>query len=460
VTRQKLVESTLVAVRSNLLPSSGAISRRVFGQSLITAPVLFHSNKPDFMPRKPSEPNTLNLLAMRDQYRRDLFNDYLPFIEKFVIDREYGGFHCSVRPNGELASTTKRAWFEGRGTWVFSFLYNNIVREQRYLDVAAHSIKLIQRSKPRDPDEFWPKALNRDGSPDGGPDTEVYGDMFIAEGLAEFSRASGERKYWEEAREIVLKCLRRYDRPDYHPTIGQTYLGTGARDFPGARIEGVWMVLIRTCSQMLAMQPDPELLAVLDRSIDALLNHHFNPRFQLLNELMNHDLSRPENEYEQLVYAGHAIETLWMILYEARRRSDAPMFDRAAAMFQRHCDVAKDRVYGGLFRNLTNVDQNAWTLDKTLFPQQEALIGSLCLIEETGDPWAMEFYRELDRYVRAKFPMRTLHSPLWQVAGNRQVDPTPDMTRAENYHQPRFLMLNLLTTERLIARKGKPIRAV
>lgn len=69
-------------------------------------------------------------------------------------------------------------------------------------------------------------------------------------------------------------------------------------------------------------------------------------------------------------------------------------------------------------------------------------------------------YTELDHYVRAKFPMRSLDSPLWQVAGNRQVDPTPDMTRAENYHQPRFLMLNLLTIERLIARKGKPVRAV
>jgi len=40
------------------------------------------------------------------------------------------------------------------------------------------------------------------------------------------------------------------------------------------------------------------------------------------------------------------------------------------------------------------------------------------------------------------------------------VDPTPDMTRAENYHQPRFLMLNLLAVERMIARKGKPIRTV
>lgn len=219
------------------------------------------------------------------------------------------------------------------------------------------------------------------------------------------------------------------------------------------------MVFIRTLSQMLAMRPDTELRAITDRSVDALLNHHLNPRFNLLNELMNHDLSRPHNEYEQLVYAGHAIETLWMIMYEARRRSDRRLFDRAAALFQRHCEVAKDRVYGGLFRNLKNVDENAWTLDKTLFPQQEALIGSLCLIEETGNPWAIEFYRDLDRYVREKFPMRSLHSPLWQVAGNRQVDPTPDMTRAENYHQPRFLMLNLLAAERLLASNGRPLRS-
>ena len=454
VTRQR------VEALSKLLSSQAGMSRRTFQSSLAAAPVLFSLKKPNSMSRSPSESHPLDYSAMREQYRADLFHDYLPFIEKFVIDREYGGFHCSVRPNGELVSPTKSAWFEGRGTWVFSFLYNNLAKEQKYLDIAAGSVRLIEKSKPKDPDEFWPKSINRDGSPDGGPDTEVYGDMFIAEGLAEFSRASGERKYWDQAREIVLKCVRRYDRPDYHPTIGQTYLGPTAPDFPGARIEGVWMVFIRTASQMVAMHADPELLAIVDRSIDALLNHHFNPRFRLVNELMNHDLSRPKNEYEQLVYAGHAIETLWMILYEARRRDDRALFDRTAAMFRRHCEVAKDRVYGGLFRNLTNVDQNAWTLDKTLFPQQEALIGSLCLIEETGDSWATGFYTELDRYVRAKFPMRSLHSPLWQVAGNRQVDPTPDMTRAENYHQPRFLILNLLAVERMIARKGKPIHAV
>ncbi len=402
----------------------------------------------------------LDFNAIRAQYRKDLFEDYLPFHEKYVVDKQYGGFHCTVKPNGELISPEKSAWYEGRGAWVFSFLYNHFGRERKYLDIAAGSLKLIERCRPKGADEFWPKAIRRDGTPGGPPDTEVYGDLFIAEGMAEFSKAVNDKRYWDDARQIILKCVRRYDRPDYHPAIGQTYLGPGARPFPGARILGVWMVLIRATTQMLATRADAELQKINDRALDAILNRHDNPRFHLLNELINHDLTRPRNEYEAFVYAGHAIETLWMLLDEAVRRNDHPLFDRAAVVFRRHCEVSRDRVYGGLFRNLRNVDTNDWTLDKALFPHQEALIGALLMIEQTGDAWARDFYTSIDEYTRARFPMRDIGSPLWQVAGNRQVERTPGMQRAENYHHPRYLMLNLLAAERLIHRRGKPARSI
>jgi mannose/cellobiose epimerase-like protein (N-acyl-D-glucosamine 2-epimerase family) len=394
------------------------------------------------------------------QLQRDLFDDFLPFVERYVIDREYGGFLCATRPNGERVSDEKRTWYEGRGIWVFAYLFNNFGREQKYLDIAAASIELLKRSKPDDPDELRPKILRRDGTPASPADSEIYGDMFVAEGLAEFAKATGDGTFWEEARELVFKCVRHYDRPGYHPSIGETYLGPGARPFAGARIGGVWMVLIRTLSQMVGWRSDHALEALLARSITTFLDHHYNPRFQLFNELICHDLSRPDNEYERLVYAGHAIEILWMIAWEARRRSDAFLFDSAAAHFRRHCEVATDRVYGGLFRNLIDVDQNIWTLDKTLFPHQEALIGSLLMIEETGDPWALDFYGDLEAYTRNHFPLRSLNSPLWQLVGDRQVTPPSEMIRVENYHHPRFLMLSMQALQGMIERKGKPRRDV
>src|SRR6476660_5010889 len=111
----------------------------------------------------------LDLRAMRAQYRKDLFDDYLPFHERFVNDKQYGGFHCTVRPDGELVSADKRARFEGRGTWVYSFLYNNFSKGQKYLVLAASSLKLVAKTKPEG-DEFWPRALNRDGAANGPAD--------------------------------------------------------------------------------------------------------------------------------------------------------------------------------------------------------------------------------------------------------------------------------------------------
>ncbi|HTH36957.1 MAG TPA: AGE family epimerase/isomerase [Pyrinomonadaceae bacterium] len=400
----------------------------------------------------------LPLKNLAAQYRRDLFDDFLPFMEKYVIDHELGGFMCNADHTGRRENTNKLSWFEGRGSWVYAFLYNNLAREKKYLDIAHRSLELVLRSKPSS-DVLWSKELTREGKPITPPDIEVYGDLFIAEGLSEFSKATGENSYWDQAKELVSKCVRIYDRPDYRPSIGQTYLGKDARTFPGARIQGVWMVLVRVITQMLEMRGDAELEKIAARCVDALMDHHFNPELRLNNELLNHDLSRPSNEYSQLVYTGHCIETLWMVLLEAKRLKSNKLFATAAERFRRHVDVAWDEVYGGVFRNLMNVDENRWTLDKVLWAQEEVLIGSLMVFEETGAAWAREMFERTNEYVRRTFPLQKHGSPIWMYAGNRRVEFEEFKTRPkriENYHHPRHLMLNLLSVERML--KKMPVK--
>ena len=397
----------------------------------------------------------MSLKELREKYRRDLFEDFLPFMDKYVIDHAYGGFMCLTDYTGERESDKKLSWFEGRGSWVYAFLYNNLAREQKYLDVARKSLEFVMKSKPKRDDELWSKELTREGKPLTPPDGEIYGDLFIAEGLAEFSKATGEKSHWNEAKDLILKCVKIYDRPDYRPTIGQTYLGKDARSFPGARIQGAWMVLIRVITQMLEMHPDAELERIAVRSVDAVLNRHFNPEFQLNNELLNHDLSRPQNEYAQLVYTGHCLETLWMMLFEAERLKNKKLFDTFADRFRRHINVAWDDVYGGVLRNLINVNENLWTLDKVLWAQEEVLIGSLYIFEKTGAEWAREMFNRTYEYVINTFPLKKHGSPIWMYAGNRKVEFEEFKTRPkriENYHHPRHLMLNILSLERMIKR--------
>lgn len=88
------------------------------------------------------------LRQLRDQYKSDLFKDFLPFMQRHVIDEQYGGFMCNADYNGKRVNQNKLSWFEGRGIWVYSFLYNNLAREEKYLNVARRSLELILKIRP------------------------------------------------------------------------------------------------------------------------------------------------------------------------------------------------------------------------------------------------------------------------------------------------------------------------
>lgn len=398
-----------------------------------------------------------NLEKLKRQYESDLFEDFLPFMDKYVVDHEYGGFMCNTDRDGTNITRNKNTWYEGRGIWVYSFLYHKLDQNPRFLEAAEKSVRFILKNKPSG-DSLWPGSFTREGVPVGEPDKRVYGDLFVASGLSEYSKASGDDLYWDMAKEIMVKCLRIYDQQDYYPEAAQSYLGENAALISGARVLGHWMVFLNLATQMLETRSDPDVESVTDRCLEAIMDSHYNPEFDLINEIVNHDLFRPQNELAQFVYTGHAIETLWMVMHEAARRKDKKLFDLAADRFRRHVDVAWDDVYGGAFRSLDHVDKNIWRVDKVLWLQEEVLIGSLFVVEHSGAQWAKEMFTRMFHYVQDKYPLRKYGFPLWIHGADRKVTFERHSTRIENFHHPRHLMLNVLALKRMIGRKGKVSR--
>ncbi len=405
------------------------------------------------------------LQQLRDQYRRDLFGDFLPFMDKHIIDHELGGFMCNADRDGTLLSTKKNSWYIGRGIWVYSFLYNEVTHEKKHLEVARKSTEFILRDPPKG-DNLWPAEYTKEGTPVaakgqyiGGKyvpvGKQVYGDLFIANGLAEYGRAVGEERYWHMAKKIMQKCIKIYDLTDYDPGAPKVYLGGEGSELPGVRLLGVWMLLLRLGSQMLSQRQDPEVQGVVDRCLDAIFNRHYNAEYDLINEVLNHDMSRPNNEYRDLVYTGHGIETLWMVLYEAHRRKDAELFDKAARLLRRTMEVAWDDIYGGFFRGVKNVDANTWILDKALWVQEETLIGALFIAEHTGAQWAKDWFSKTFKFVHDKYPLKKHGYALWDFWPDRKVTFVKHYSRVGNFHHPRHLMLNLRSIERMIGRSGK-----
>jgi mannose/cellobiose epimerase-like protein (N-acyl-D-glucosamine 2-epimerase family) len=382
------------------------------------------------------------------QYRSYLFDDFLPFVEKYVVDREYGGFICHTDLKGNNISTEKNTWYQGRGLWSISFLYNKLAKKPEYLEIAGRTADFILQTRPEG-DSFWPANFSRQGKPVAPPAPNFYGDLFIALGLQEYAKASGREQYWDLAREIMMKGLRVYDRPDYFPEAARGYVETLPL-IPGARIGGHWFMLLNLATLMLEAKPDAELEAIADRAIDAVMNSHYNPEFDLINEVINHDLSRPDNDIAQLVHTGHNTETLWMTMAEAVRRKDTGLFERAAAYFKRNLEVAWDDVYGGVFTSLNHVDRFEWLTRKANWAQAETIIGLLLIIEQTGAEWAKTWFDRVFTYFSEKYPLKKYGYPLWIDYADRKVTfVEKDYSRTEILHHPRHLMMAILILERM-----------
>jgi len=402
----------------------------------------------------------LTLAQLRDQYRRDLFDDFLPFMDKFVIDHEFGGFFDKVDRDGTILSTEKRSSYIGLGLWVYSCLYHELSHQDEHLAVAHKAAEFLLKNQPAE-DDVWPASFTRQGQPLPSPPTppsrrRMFGDLIIANGLAEYSRATGREQYWQLARQTMFKCKKMYDQPDYAPQSAAVYYQPGLPELPGARRLGLWLLFLQLGNQLLTQKSDREVESLARYCVEMVLNHHYIAEYDLINEVLNHDLSRAEKPFNDLVYLGHAIEVQWMIMRLALRRSDKILFEKSAQLLRRHLEVAWDDVYGGFFRCLKSVEENTWLLDKASWVQEESLIGLMTVLEHTAAPWAGQWFSKTYTYVRQKFPLQQYGYSLWNFSADRKVTFTPHAGFVDNFHHPRHLMLNLLALDRLISRCGTP----
>ncbi len=141
-------------------------------------------------------------------------------------------------------------------------------------------------------DGWWAEDLSREGKvlrPFSG-DTE--GMYFIAEGLQEYAAASGDDQSREVALALFKKLFRDFNSPDFR------YRGA---DFPylwgskvAVRPQGLWFLNLTIATQMLERGNDPEIAAIADHALDAIMNRHYNPEIGLNTEMLYFDFTRPE----------------------------------------------------------------------------------------------------------------------------------------------------------------------
>ena len=59
----------------------------------------------------------MTLEEVKMQYEYDLFDDFITFHDKYVIDHQYGSFMANTDHDGSHADTNTSSSFMGRGIW-------------------------------------------------------------------------------------------------------------------------------------------------------------------------------------------------------------------------------------------------------------------------------------------------------------------------------------------------------
>ncbi|MBN2216964.1 MAG: AGE family epimerase/isomerase [Pirellulales bacterium] len=405
----------------------------------------------------------MSLTGLRNDYHDRLFRQYLPYWEHGAIDRRHGGIICELNVDGSVSNSVKNIWYQGRGIWVYSFLHNQFGGDPKWRDTANMIHDFVLRHMYAGHGR-WHENVSQNGVPIDGALPLVLSGLYVAEGLLEHYRAFGNRGDLALARETVVTAARQYESPDYNNTMSTYTVATvPAR---GLRTLAHSLVFLRVLSQWPEEDVDDEIESARDEHLDAIMNRFWHPGYGILTEMLLHDYARFPR-YEGCMYSGHALAAMWIVLHEAVRRKNRDLFVLAANRFRRLIEISWDDVFGGCGSEDFMVFElpehhHGQRLDiKTMWAQCEAMIGCMTVFEYTGHAWAKEWYSRIREFALRTMPCEV--AGVWRQAvdrlGNDHVRAEYGISdkRRDNYHQARYLMLNLQSLERMLKNQAVPI---
>lgn len=333
-----------------------------------------------------------------ESYKKDLTENIMPFWMKYGLDRENGGVYTCVNRDGSLMDTTKSVWFQGRFAFICSFAYNNVEKNQEWLDAAKSTLEFIEKHCFDEQGHMY-FSVTAEGKP-LRKRRYVFSETFAAIAMSEYALATGDQHWAKRAIQVFEDTQRFLATPGFLP----------AKFEADVKLQGhsIVMILINVGSCIRKVVDDPKLTQQIDESIEKLKKYFIHPEFKCLLETVGENGEFIDTNMTRTINPGHCIETSWFIMEEAKLRGwDKPMFDLALQVFDWSWDWGWDKLYGGIinFRDCKNLPPQDYSQDmKFWWPQCETIIASLYAYLGTGDEKYLYRHERISEWTYAHFP--------------------------------------------------------
>lgn len=375
----------------------------------------------------------MSLQQLLDFHHRYLTETYIPNWNR-GIDWKYGGFDNALSPGKEPNFEKKSMYFQGRGVWMFSYLYNNITHDKRHLEAAVLARDFFVKNALTS-DYRWISILERTGKPLSEP-LDHYGDIYMLQGLTELYKATKNEQDLEIAIKTAHSVMNRFLSPSYQQ------VGTHGSDAlePGTSRLGNWQHFLAALTPLLKVRRDPAVEKIAHYCVRAICEYHWQPKKRVLLEVLD-DRFRPYtfdatnwgDFRAKDVHGWHAIQACWMVMNEAVRVVHQPTFRQA---YEMGIATLEKTYYEG--KGITLFDpEDKPPVEKMIFPWgalDDGLVYCLMELEHNHDPLAVSYYNKFF----------ALHNSKPENTGTNGM-----------LHTPRRFFYTIEILDRIISRGGK-----
>ncbi len=338
------------------------------------------------------------LYEYKNKFSKTLFEDFIPFWEKFSPDPIYGGFLCGFDRDGELFFEDKSVWQQGRSLWMFSKLYNEFEKNQKWLEFARSGYDFINKYCFDENGHMYFK-VTRDGKPLINR-RYYFSEAFAIMGYAEFYIAVKDEEVKQRAVDLFKKMFHYYITPGCFPPK----VNPKTRS---VRTHSIVMIMLNVCQHMRKIDDSPIYNTIIDACISEITNNLVKEDEKALFETVGAHGERLNSPEGRLINPGHSMETAWFLMEEAALRKDAELMKKAIQITEWSFDIGWDKEMGGIFyfRDIENkpVLSLEWDM-KLLWPHCEALIAFLRSYMFTGQEKYLDYFDRITEYIYAHFP--------------------------------------------------------
>ncbi len=361
------------------------------------------------------------------------------------MDREHGGVYTCLDRKGEIYSTDKSIWMQGRCGWIFAFLCRSYGIKQEWLEASKSCLDFMEaHCFNHERGERMYFTVTAEGKP-LRQRRYYFSEAFCAIANAEYYGVTGDSARLERARQCYdLYWNLSQGMPDPvgmgPKTISETRSG---------RAFGTPMIILNVTGVLL--RTDPERKALYEeraqQCVDDIFRYHVKPELKCTLENVDTD-GTPRLYYTEgrTVNPGHDIEGVWFLLEHAQRTGDSALVRKAAEMFDWAIAAGWDHEYGGLlyFTDCLGKPPEAYEHDMKLWwPHNEILIASMMLYRDTGEEKYLDWFYKTADYCKEHFADSEYGE--WYGYLRRDGLPTQPSTKGSTFkgpfHMPRSMIL-------------------